>query len=506
MPYIGNIPAEKYASFDVQHFTTSATTGYTLSHAVANENDIRLVINNVVQQPGSSYAYTASGTTLTLSSATSGTDTMYCVFLGKAVQTVTPPAGSVTESMISASNSPTNGYVLSAQSGAAGGLTWAADAAGTITAFTNGVDNRLVTATSATALNGESTLTYDGTNLDLADSKKIRLGTGNDLEMYHDGSNSYLKDTGTGSFVINASAYYIRNASDTSGSGIVIDASSNVGIGEETPLGKLHVKTADSGATVDANSDELVLENSGHTGMTILSGTANTGYIVWGDSGNNAIGRILYNHASNYMRFDTNASEAMRIDTDGRAIFGGTTPIDNNANVNIYATSNYPLATKVSSTANTQQIGFNNGNGHVGGITTNGSATAFNTSSDYRLKENVNYSFDATTRLKQLKPARFNFIIDETNTLVDGFIAHEVSSVIPEAISGEKDAMHPEVLYTADDELPDGKNIGDVKEAERINPQGIDQSKLVPLLTKALQEAITKIETLEAKVTALENA
>ena len=100
MPYVGNIPAEKYASFEVQHFTTSATTTYSLTHAVANENDIRLVINNVIQQPGSGKAYTASGTTLTLSSATSGTDTMYCVFLGKAVQTVVPPAGSVTGSTL----------------------------------------------------------------------------------------------------------------------------------------------------------------------------------------------------------------------------------------------------------------------------------------------------------------------------------------------------------------------------------------------------------------------
>jgi hypothetical protein len=100
MPYVGNIPAEKYASFAVQHFTTSATTSYTLDHSVVNENDIRLVINNVIQQPGGSYAYTAAGTTLTLSSATSGTDTMYCVFLGKAVQTVNPPAGSVTGSTL----------------------------------------------------------------------------------------------------------------------------------------------------------------------------------------------------------------------------------------------------------------------------------------------------------------------------------------------------------------------------------------------------------------------
>ena len=100
MAYIGVQPAEAYTSFAVQHFTTSATTGYTLDNPVANENEIALFINNVRQQPGSSYAYTASGTTLTLSAATSASDTMYCVFIGKAVQTVTPANGSVTGSMI----------------------------------------------------------------------------------------------------------------------------------------------------------------------------------------------------------------------------------------------------------------------------------------------------------------------------------------------------------------------------------------------------------------------
>ena len=200
MPYVGNIPAEKYAAFDVQHFTTSATTGYTLSHAVANENDIRLVINNVVQQPGASYAYTASGTTLTLSSATSGTDTMYCVFLGKAVQTVVPPAGSVTESTIGASNSPTNGYVLSAQSGAAGGLTWAADAGGA--ALTGSTNNTITTVTGANAIQGEANLRFDGTSLAVgntnfasfdADAKNVVIGTGsgdNGATIYSDGSSS----------------------------------------------------------------------------------------------------------------------------------------------------------------------------------------------------------------------------------------------------------------------------------------------------------------------------
>ena len=100
MAYIGNQPAENYTSLTVQHFTVTATASYTLDSAVANENEIALFINNVRQQPGSSYAYTASSTALTLSEATAGTDTMYCLYLGKAQQTVTPPDGSVTDAKI----------------------------------------------------------------------------------------------------------------------------------------------------------------------------------------------------------------------------------------------------------------------------------------------------------------------------------------------------------------------------------------------------------------------
>ena len=97
MAYLGNRPAESFASFEKQVFTiVNSQTAYTLSHSVTNENDIRLVVNNVVQEPGSGKAYTASGTTLTLSAAlTNGTDTMYCVFLGRALQTVNAPNASV---------------------------------------------------------------------------------------------------------------------------------------------------------------------------------------------------------------------------------------------------------------------------------------------------------------------------------------------------------------------------------------------------------------------------
>ena len=97
MAYLGNAPARSFISFERQVFTiVNSQTAYTLDHSVNNENDIRLVVNNVVQEPGSGKAYTASGTTLTLSAAlVNGTDEMYCVFLGRAVATNKPGAGSV---------------------------------------------------------------------------------------------------------------------------------------------------------------------------------------------------------------------------------------------------------------------------------------------------------------------------------------------------------------------------------------------------------------------------
>ena len=102
MAYLGNAPARSFISFERQVFTiVNSQTAYTLSHSVTNENDIRLVINNIVQEPGSGKAYTASGTTLTLSAAlTNGTDEMYCVFLGRAVATNSPGAGSVNTASI----------------------------------------------------------------------------------------------------------------------------------------------------------------------------------------------------------------------------------------------------------------------------------------------------------------------------------------------------------------------------------------------------------------------
>ena len=119
---------------------------------------------------------------------------------------------------------------------------------------------------------------------------------------------------------------------------------------------------------------------------------------------------------------------------------------------------------------------------NVGGVYVHTSATSFQTGSDYRLKENVVSLDGAITRIKQLTPKRFNFIV-EPDTTVDGFIAHEAATVVPEAVTG-----------TYNEVDGDGNPVY----------QGIDNSKFVPLLTAALQEAIAKIETLEAKVAALE--
>ena len=143
--YLGNQPALAYTSFAKQDFTTSATTSYTLDNPVANENEIALFINFVRQEPTT--AYTASGTSLTLTSATSASDDMYCVYLGKAVQTVNPPAGSVGLSQLSATGTKDATTFLRGDNtfASAGGtntpIIYAQ--ASTVTSMTNGVTTKI---------------------------------------------------------------------------------------------------------------------------------------------------------------------------------------------------------------------------------------------------------------------------------------------------------------------------------------------------------------------------
>ena len=522
MPYIGNTPAEKYAAFNVQYFTTSATTSYTLDRAVANELDIRLVINNVVQEPGAGKAYTASGTTLTLSGATAGGDTMYAVYIGKAVQTVNPGAGSVGTTALAdnavtnakladatqgdviyygAAGAPaqlsagTSGHFLKTQ-GAGANPTWAAVAAGV--SLTGSTNNTVATVTGANALAGEANLTFDGTNLDLPDNKKIRLGTGNDFEIYHDGSNSIINDGGTGDLLIRAEDDL--RLQDTSGYDYI---HCNTDGSVELYHNKVNmVETYSSGVWMKDN--KTLKFGDGADGSIVSDGT-NFKYQV-------ANGAIAIFMANRYAFSDySNAVLKLDIGTNGSISAGDV--FDSYYRIQARFSGNagagIVLDNSDTNTNTTTYLNFKQGNSSIGSVQRNGTnnAVVYNTTSDYRLKDNVSYDFDATTKLKELKPAKFSWKSDPSNQIVDGFIAHEVSSVIPEAITGIKDDVEK---WKQGEELPEGKSVGDNKLDENGNTiplhQQIDQSKLVPLLTKALQEAITKIEQLEAKVTALENA
>jgi len=147
---------------------------------------------------------------------------------------------------------------------------------------------------------------------------------------------------------------------------------------------------------------------------------------------------------------------------------------------------------------NATMISFRNGAGtEKGSIKVSAdNNTQYLTSSDYRLKENASAITDGITRVKTLKPYRFNWKNVGVGTTVDGFFAHEVQSIVPEAIDGTKDQVATSFHVNAGIATALGDPIY----------QQMDQSKLVPLLTAALQESITKIETLETKVAALESS
>lgn len=181
---------------------------------------------------------------------------------------------------------------------------------------------------------------------------------------------------------------------------------------------------------------------------------------------------------------DTNPTERVWINELGSVLINtsGAAPTNAQSGVQLRGdNSGTNIFSSGALTTSWAHMTFINGNGTVGNIVTSGSATAYNISSDYRLKENVVDLDGAIDRLKQLPVRRFNFITD-SDTVVDGFIAHEAAEVVPECVTGAKDEV---------DE--DGNPVY----------QGIDHSKLVPLLTAALQEAIVRIELLEAEVTAL---
>jgi hypothetical protein len=306
-----------------------------------------------------------------------------------------------------------------------------------------------------------------------------------------------------------------------------IDSSGNVGIGTSSPGSPLTVSGGTNttianfnnnvSATTSVSNALLIQSNcSGSAGVGFGLGIAFNG--ERNDGNTQRFGNIYWEATTNsgtsletdFFIQHYNGTETFRVKQNGRLV----------RNSGALASAHGNFIGEVGSSYKALSFSRTSGGSEVGNVVANVSSTSYNTSSDYRLKENVVDLTNATERLKQLQPKRFNFITD-ADTTVDGFLAHEVSNVVPEAITGEKDETETkekvvvnangnviaENIEQADWETGKIANEdGNTKyptdstwEATKVVPiyQGIDQSKLVPLLVKTIQE-------LEARITALE--
>lgn len=274
----------------------------------------------------------------------------------------------------------------------------------------------------------------------------------------------------------NGVAYLNGSKVLTSGSALTFDGT-RLGIGSSANAEG--VLTVGSGTVTDKN------------GIVLYRGAASsvspTQAAIFNELNGISTGESITLRSPAGFKFQNNngSSEWMRIDSSGNLLVGTTSiPTAGSGGFAVYGSGSGATGAIVTSRATTTAAGhheFRNPNGLVGSISTSGSSTSYNTSSDYRLKEDWVAISDAFTRVKALKPV--NFAWKASGARVDGFLAHELAEVVPEAVTGEKDAVDAE-----------GKPVY----------QGIDQSKLVPLLTAALQEALAEINDLKARISALE--
>lgn len=269
-----------------------------------------------------------------------------------------------------------------------------------------------------------------------------------------------------------------------------ITSSGNVGIGTASPSQLLHVKN-DQAAYTWSRIDNQSTSSSAYSGLQ-LAASGNTWGIAIGSSAAN----------SNALTFVIDAgggnTERMRITSGGDVLIGKSSFTSNSLRID----GNGILSNSRGGTGTNSHCNFFNDNGLVGSITTSGSSTSYNTSSDYRLKENVKPVENALSVLTQLKPCTFNFIADADEEVM-GFIAHEVQEVIPQAVIGEKDEVRIEQVEVSPAELDEEGNViteAIIEEKEVPVYQGIDHSKLVPLLVASIQELKAEIEALKSQI------
>jgi hypothetical protein len=364
---------------------------------------------------------------------------------------------------------------------------------------------------------------------------QVRIGA----EVGPNSDASSQEKEGEGAFVI-----YTNNATTggTTPTGLNermrVDYLGNVGIGVTSPAEKLDVvgNIKVSGHINIADTNTKISEGSGN-GVRITSnsgfveiGPQNTSYCHFSTdrtryyfnqnlvvAGNRVVSSyggdlLLQRSQSSTQQISIGLSQVVMT---GQLNISGANPSSNNGAFEVpVINSSTPAIVSVSAgtTSLRTHHSFENSNGQVGKINTLGTNTIYSTSSDYRLKTDIQPMQGSIDRVKALKPVNFEWITDGTR--VDGFIAHEAQEVVPEAIVGQKDAMRdkvniitPLIEATYDEEGNElTSEIPAVTETEQVpDYQGIDQSKIVPLLTSALQDAIAKIEALETRLTALES-
>ena len=321
------------------------------------------------------------------------------------------------------------------------------------------------------------------------------------IDNQHTGGRNYrIFSTATGDGVFSGGKFVIYD-NDASAGRLTIDSSGNLLVGATSPI------------LSAANRGNITLNGTSESIINLGVGGAQGGYLY-----QTATELALWNTKNGPLRFSTNNAERMRLDASGNLLVGTTSILDAGSENAIHiqgstSAAKWCMVTQSHSRGrvhvHTSSGGisdyFITGSTNVGAISQSTTSTSYATSSDYRLKTDAQPMTGASARVQALNPVNFEWIADGTR--VDGFLAHEAQAVVPEAVTGAKDAMRDEEYEVTPAVLDDDGNVTtEAVMGTRSVPdyQGIDQSKLVPLLTAALQEALTKIDDLETRLTALE--